>query len=99
MVTWTILIKILFYFLSVYGIATIIASEYIMISLVDKFKKWPKIYYLLTCNKCMTVWVGFLISLCGFGIMHPLIDPFAAYTITSILNIFFDRFDVSHQIE
>jgi hypothetical protein len=78
--------NLIIFLLAVYGISNIISSEYLFSPLVDKFKKYDKVYYFLTCNKCLSVWVGFLISLLGFKIVHPLIDPFVAYTATCLLN-------------
>jgi len=84
------LLNIILYILCVYGIATIISSEYIFSLVIDKFKKYKTLYYLLTCNKCMTVWVGFIVSLLGFGIISPIVDPFIAYTCTLFLNKFLE---------
>jgi len=79
------------YFLSVYGIATIISGEYIFSPVVDLFKKYEKFYYLLTCNKCLTVWIAFIMSLFCIRIYHPVIDAAAAYTVTCFINAFLDR--------
>jgi len=76
---------LLFIFL-VYGISTIISTEYLFATFVDKFKKYDKLYYLLTCNSCLSVWIGFIVSFCGLTIIHPAIDPFIAYTGTNLIN-------------
>ena len=81
----------LIYILIVYGIATIISSEYIFSGLIDKFEKYTTLYTLLTCNKCLSIYVGFIISLFGYGIITPLLDPFIAYTVTVIMNKFLDK--------
>lgn len=80
----------LLFFLSVYGIATIISSEYIFMGVIDKFKKYEKLYYLLTCNKCMSVWVGFFVSLLYHTILHPVLDAAVCYVVTSGLNQILD---------
>jgi uncharacterized membrane-anchored protein len=84
-------ISVILYIFIVYGIATIIASEYLFSPIVDKFQKFPKLYYLLTCNKCLTIWIGLIISLVGFGVISPIFDPFIAYTSTCILNRVLDE--------
>ena len=81
-------VNLLVYLFAVYGMSTIISSEYLLSGLVDKFSKYQKLYYLLTCNKCLSVWIGFGISVLGFGIVHPLIDPFVAYTFVCFVNKF-----------
>jgi len=83
------MINAIFFLFATYGMASVIAKEYILTDLVDKFQRWPKLYYLLTCNVCLSVWMGFTLSLCGYGVIHPIIDAFAAYTGTTILNHLF----------
>ena len=87
------LLYVLLYFLSVYGVATIISGEYLFTPIVNKFQKYEKFYYLLTCNKCLTVWIGLIFSLCGFRLIHPVIDATAAYTVTCFVNAFLDYMD------
>lgn len=88
------IINIFIFFLSVFGAATIISSEYIFSKVIDKFNKYDKLYYLLTCNKCMSFWIGLLVSFLGFKIINPFLDACAAYTVTCLLNcVLFGRED------
>jgi len=80
----------LLFFLSVYGIATIISSEYIFMPVIDKFKRFEKLHYLLTCNKCMSVWVGGLVSFFYWSVLTPVLDAAICYVVTSALNKFLD---------
>jgi len=73
------------FFLVVYAISTIISTEYIFIPIIDKIQKYQKLYYLLTCPKCLSVWVGFLLSYLGYGISNPFFDALMCYTVTSFL--------------
>jgi hypothetical protein len=74
----------------VYGIATIISSEYMFIPLIDKFKRFEKIHYLLTCNKCMSVWIGGIISLIYWTVLTPILDAAICYVFASVMNKLLD---------
>jgi len=81
------------YFIFVYGVATIIANEYIFANLFDKLSSFNKLQYLVTCNKCLSVWVGLCTSLLGFGIIHPIVDAVCAFTVTKLINTITNTLD------
>jgi hypothetical protein len=86
--TFSQLYNAIAFFLAVYGCATIIATEYLPSLIIDKInsKKWPKLYYFLTCNKCQSVWLGFAASLLVYQVVNPFVDALLAYSVTSLLN-------------
>lgn len=91
--------NLLLYLLFVYGIATLISSELIFVPIVDLFKEYEKLYYHLTCPKCLSISVGFFVSLFGFTVLHPFIDPIVAYAFTSITNTFLSAFEEDISID
>lgn len=89
-VAYRLFMDVLF-FLSVYGVATIISTEYIFAPFVDLFKRFEKLYYLLNCNKCMSVWIGGLTSLFYWTVLTPVLDAAICYVVAAVLNKFLDE--------
>jgi hypothetical protein len=86
-----ILLDSLFYLFSIYGIATIISSEFIFSQLTIKLSRFTSLYTLLTCNRCLSVWVGFFVSLAGFQLINVIFDPFISYTFCCLMNKLLDK--------
>lgn len=91
--------SIVLYLLFVYGLAILISTELIFVPLVELFKDHEKLYYHLTCPKCLSISIGFLTSLCGFGLVYPLIDPIIAYAFTSITATVLSYFEEDISID
>jgi len=85
--------SLLLYVLFVYGFATLISSERIFVPIVDLFKDYDKLYYHLTCPKCLSISIGFIVSIMGFTVVHPLIDPIIAYAFTNITTTILSFFE------
>jgi hypothetical protein len=77
----------------VYGLAILVSSELLFVPIVELFKKHDKIYYHLTCPKCLSISIGFLVSLFGFTVVSPLIDPIIAYSFTNIISTILSYFE------
>lgn len=91
--------SLLIYVLFVFGIASLISSERIFASLVDMFKDYEKLYYHLTCPKCLSISVGCVVSLCGLSVVSPIIDPIIAYSFTTIINTVISYFEDNNSID
>ena len=85
--------SLIIFVLVVYGLATLISSELIFVPLVELFKDYDKIYYHLTCPKCLSISIGFFVSICGLGVVYPLVDPIIAYSFTNITNSVLSYFE------
>jgi hypothetical protein len=91
--------NLILYILFVYGIASLISSELIFAPLVDKFKQYEKVYYHLTCPKCLSISIGFLVSLGGLSVVNPFVDPILAYSFTLIMNTILSYFEDNNHID
>lgn len=91
--------SLLIYVLFVFGIATLISSERIFAPVVDMFKNYETLYYHLTCSKCLSISVGFVVSLCGYSVVSPIVDPIIAYSFTSIINTVLLYFEANNGID
>jgi len=73
--------------LAIYGVATIIANEYVFNWLHKLIGQHTIFGYLLSCNRCLSVWVGIIFSILGFGFTgNPLVDAPIAYTTTCLID-------------
>lgn len=91
--------NLVLYVLFVYGLATLISSELIFVPLVERFKDYEKLYYHLTCPKCLSISIGFIASLLGFTVVHILIDPIIAYSFTAIVTTILSSFEEDINID
>lgn len=82
-------IDVVLFFLCVFGISTIISTEYVFHGLVSRVKN-KHLYVLLSCNKCLSVWFGALFSILGFGFSNPVVDALCAYSVTYLINGVYD---------
>lgn len=85
------MLNLIVFLMAVYGISTIISQEPIFIPLIDKLERFKTIYYFLSCNKCLSVWIGFFVALVfGATILYSICYAFMAYTFTSFVNMIED---------
>ena len=91
--------QLLLYLLFVYGLAALFSTELIFIPIVDLFKGHDKLYYHLTCPKCLSISIGFFVSLFGFTVVYPLIDPILAYAFTHITTTVLSSFEDNISID
>jgi hypothetical protein len=84
--------------MAIYGISTIISQEPIFIPLIDKLERFKTLYYFLSCNKCLSVWIGFFVELAfGSTILYSICYAFMAYTFTSFVNMVEDYLDSNNK--
>jgi hypothetical protein len=93
------LINLISYLLFVYGLAILVSSELIFVPVVELFKDHDKLYYHLTCPKCLSISIGFVVSVFGFTVVNPFIDPILAYAFTSITATVLSSFEEDINID
>jgi len=92
------MLNLIIFLMAVYGISTIISQEPIFIPIIDKLERFKTIYYFLSCNKCLSVWIGFFLALIfGSTILYAICYAFMAYTFTSLVNMVEDYLDTHNK--